>query len=58
MPATFPAAGGLTFDELHEVLDELVLSGAEIVGAEVTSASAPHAQAIGEAIAPLLEPRG
>lgn len=57
-PATFPAAGGLTFDELHEVLDELVLSGCELVGAEITSASAPHAPAIAGAIAPLLEPRG
>jgi arginase family enzyme len=55
MPASFPAPGGLELDDLAELLDELALSGAELVGLEVTSIHPEHAVAIHEAIRPLLE---
>lgn len=54
LPATFPAPGGWTFEELHDVLEALV-GGADVIGAEVTSAHPARVDAIHAAIAPLLE---
>lgn len=53
LPAPFAAPGGWSFAELHDVLEGLA-SGAEIIGAEVTSAHPAHVDEIHAALAPLL----
>jgi arginase family enzyme len=53
LPADFPVPGGLDFDQLRRLLD-LVAGAADVIGAEITSAHPEHADAIADAIAPLL----
>lgn len=53
LPAGFPAPGGLELEQLHRLLD-LVAGAADVVGVQVTSAHADHADALAEVLAPLL----
>lgn len=53
LPADFPADGGLDFEGLARVLDQLA-GATDIIGAEVVGAHPDYAQDIAEAIAPLL----
>jgi arginase family enzyme len=53
LPATYPAPGGLDFEQLRRLLD-LVAGAADVIGAEVAGAHPDHADAIADAIAPLL----
>ena len=52
-PADFPAGGGMTFDDLSFVLDEIAES-CTIVGAEVTGPAPGLGRAIAGTLAPLL----
>jgi arginase family enzyme len=53
LPASFPADGGLTFDQLHRTLD-LVAGAADVIGAEIAGAHPDYAEDIAAALAPLL----
>jgi arginase family enzyme len=53
LPATFPAAGGLDFDQLRRLLD-LVAGAADVIGAEIVGAHVDHAEALADVVGPLL----
>ncbi|MCW3040345.1 MAG: arginase family protein [Solirubrobacterales bacterium] len=53
LPATFPAGGGLDFEQLKRLLD-LVAGAAEVVGVEITNAHPDHVDALADVLAPLL----
>jgi arginase family enzyme len=53
MPADFPVAGGMDFEQLRRLLD-LVAGAADVIGAEITSAHPDRADEIAAAVAPLL----
>lgn len=56
-PATFPAPGGLSGEELERMLDEVSQAAQRIVGVEITSCAPGRAEVAARAVAPLLAGR-
>lgn len=53
LPSSFPAPGGLDFEQLRRLLD-LVAGAADVIGVEVTGAHPDHAETLADVLAPLL----
>jgi len=53
LPADFPAAGGLDFEQLHRLLD-LVCGAAELVGIEITGAHPDYVDELADVLEPVL----